>query len=55
MTDAERLANIRECYGPDAFRVGDPPCAADVELLLRLLDDAERRLRPHADTHDLDE
>lgn len=41
MTPTEHLADLRERFGPSATRVGDPPTAGDVALLLRMLD-AER-------------
>lgn len=39
MNDTQHLADLRERFGPDATRVGDPPTAGDVALLLRLLDE----------------
>lgn len=38
MTDDQHLSDLRERFGSNASRVGDPPTAGDVALLLRMLD-----------------
>ena len=43
MTDEQRLARIRERYGPERGPVTEPPTTDDVEFLLRLLDEAIER------------